>query len=86
MPTIPRPRRGGESPSPARRPLTAPIRTAISIRVYSELPDGSPHIIDVPLGRTTCGAVAEARAAGGSRIRIHALDRDGVTIDRVVVR
>lgn len=75
-----------ESLSAERRPLTAPIRVAVAVRVYSDLPDGSPHIIDVPPGRTTCAAVAEARAAGGSRIRIVALDRDGMTLDRVRVR
>jgi hypothetical protein len=64
----------GESPS-----------VAAAIRVYGDLPDGSPLIIDVPIGRLTPEYVEQARAAGGVNIRIVVLDRDGSVIDRVRV-
>jgi hypothetical protein len=73
--TISRQTPGGESPS-----------VAAATRVYAALPDGAPLIIDVPPGRLTPEYVEEARAAGGSRIRIHALDATGSVLDRVVVR
>ena len=82
MQALPRSR---ESPSPARRPLTAAIRTAHAIRVYFDV-DDHPQIIDVPMGQITCPFVERARAAGGVNLRIVALDRDGSTLDVVRVR
>jgi hypothetical protein len=58
---------------------------AYALRVYADT-DAGPLIIDVPAGRLTTEYVDQAREAGGQRIRIHALDIDGQTIDRVVVR
>lgn len=58
---------------------------AYAVRVYAET-DAGPLIIDVPMGHLTCPYVEQARAAGGRRMRIHALDADGRTIDRVFGR
>lgn len=73
MPRTPRPGERGQS------------RTAHCIRLYYEL-NGIPQIVDVPFGQLTTGYVAQAQADGGVRLRIHMLDVDGQTIDRVVVR
>lgn len=58
---------------------------AYAIRIYADT-DAGPPIIDVPAGRLTTEYVDQARAAGGVRIRVHALDIDGTTLDRVLVR
>jgi hypothetical protein len=84
MPTIPRRSRAVESPSPARRPATAPIRTAIAIFVNFTKPDGSIGSIRVK-GGTTCAAVAEAKTLG-TDIWIRAIDAEGACLDRVRVR
>lgn len=70
-------------PYSARRSESPSVVAAL--RVYFDL-DDRPQIIDVPLGQITTPFVDQARAAGGSRIRIVALDRNGQTLDRVVVR
>lgn len=63
---------------------TQPAR-AYCIRLYAESATG-PLIIDVPPGHLTTQYIAQAKADGGTRLRIHALDDRGTTIDRVVVR
>lgn len=70
---------------PYRSPAVESPSVVAALRVYFDL-DDRPQIIDVPLGHLTTASVEQARAAGGSRIRIHALDRQGQTLDRVVVR
>lgn len=65
--------------------MTIPPARAYCIRVYAETAAG-PLIIDVPPGHLTTKYVAQAKADGGTRLRIHALDGRGATIDRVVVR
>lgn len=74
MKTVSDLRKGVESP---------PV--AYCIRVYADTADG-PLIIDVPHGHLTTEFVDKAKAAGGMRLRVHALDASGHTIDRVVVR
>lgn len=56
-----------------------------TIRVYATV-DNKPLIIDVPAGELTPKYVAQAREAGGENIRIHAIDRNGRTVDKVAVR
>lgn len=71
--------------SSPRRPLTAAIRTAVAVRLYYDL-DDAPQIVDIPLGQITTPFVERARTAGGVNLRVHALDGDGRTLDRVVIR
>lgn len=77
--SFPHSRRRGESPTDA-------LRIAACIRVYSDLPDGSPLILDVPPGHLTPDYIAQARAAGGVNVRVCALSPDGDVLDRVRVR
>jgi hypothetical protein len=58
---------------------------AYVLRVYADT-DAGTLIIDVPAGHLTTEYVDQAREAGGKRVRIHALDIDGATLDRVLVR
>lgn len=70
---------------PNRRQPVESLPVAAAIRVYADTAAG-PLILDVPHGQLTTKYVEQARSAGGSRVRIVALDRWGATIDRVVVR
>lgn len=58
---------------------------AYAIRLYFDLGD-APQIVDIPVGAVVTPAVERARAAGGTRLRVVALDGAGRTLDRVVIR
>ncbi len=75
----------GASFGESRRRATDPIRVAVAIRVYADLPKNKLHIEDVPAGELTTAYVAHALSIG-TNVRIHALAGDGSTLDIVRVR